>query len=143
MNLVLWVHPILESLATLAAVMVLYQGLKRFAAVHLGLKTRFPWKRHVFWGKAALLTWALGALLGFIGLYLSWSTVFSTGLHYRIALVMLPLLLTSYTTGLRMDRIKRRRPLLPLVHGLNNAVLLALAGYQAATGLRLARAILL
>jgi len=51
-----------------------------------------------------------------------------------MALVMLPLILFGLFSGLYMDRRKKKRTLLPLLHGINNMVVLALVGYQITTG---------
>lgn len=52
---------------------------------------------------------------------------------------MLPLCVIGYMTGYRLDKEKRRRKWLPLVHGVNNLVLVALALWQLWTGVSLVR----
>jgi len=64
----------------------------------------------------------------------TWHGFLVTGTHGKVALVMLPLVLFGLFSGLYMDLRKKNRTLLPLLHGINNMVVLALAGYQITTG---------
>lgn len=56
---------------------------------------------------------------------------------------MVPLMLFSLASGLIMDRRKARRKTLPLMHGLGNLALLALALLQVWTGFGVLRAFIL
>lgn len=53
-----WMHPVLQVLATLVGLYALYLGRIRFQTAHLGRKAVFPWKAHIQWGAAALFVWA-------------------------------------------------------------------------------------
>jgi len=130
----LWFHPVLQLAATLLGFYVLWLGLARFSAVHLGRKRPFPWKRHVRLGTAAVALWSLGLVGGLATTRLHWGEVGDTGAHYRAAMLLLPLLAFSLASGLVMDKRKKTRAVLPLLHAANNLLLLALAVYQAITG---------
>lgn len=130
----LWFHPILQCLATLIAVYAAWLGLQRLLARHFGMNLKFLWKRHVSMGAAALTLWLLGLFGGIAVARITWEANFITGAHYQIALIMLPLLLFGLGSGLYMDRFKGQRTLLPLLHGVGNLLLLALAFYQIRTG---------
>lgn len=133
--MIMWIHPILQALAVLLALHVLYLGWTRFSFAHLGKKgVVFAWKRHVQQGSAVLTTWSLAFAIGLGATWLSWKGVFITGRHYQVALVMLPLIVFGLGSGVFMDRIKTKRTALPLAHGCANALLVLLALYQLYTG---------
>lgn len=60
--MLLWIHPIVQSLTAILAFYVLWLGLAQFASRHLGKKTDFKWDRHVRLGKLVVVVWALGGL---------------------------------------------------------------------------------
>lgn len=130
----LWLHPILQVLATFVALYAGYLGMERFLSRHLGKRTQFLWKRHVVVGKIALCTWLAGLGGGMFAAKLKWSVMLVTGQHYKVAFLMLPLILFGLASGVYMDRWKQKRLVLPLLHGLGNLVLLFLAFYQFRTG---------
>lgn len=131
----LWLHPIFQTLALLLSVFVLLLGWTRFAAVHLGRAGQFQWKRHVTLGALVLFTWLGGFFAGLGVAWLKWQAVFFTGTHHRLALAMLPLILFGLISGLIMNRSRKKRRWLPLVHGLNNALLVPAGCIQLASGL--------
>jgi hypothetical protein len=136
----MWIHPVLQTLAALLAVYVLYLGWVRFGFAHLGRRGRvFPWKRHVLQGAAVMAVWALAFVIGVGAAWWGWGAVFITGLHYRLGIVMLPLIGFGLATGLYMDRVKARRTLLPIAHGVVNALLVAMAFLQLCTGVLILR----
>lgn len=136
----MWVHPILQTLALVLSAYVLYLGWLRFEAAHLGRKgILFPWKRHVLQGSVAMIVWASGFLIGLGMAWWNWKAVLVTGLHHRTALAMAPLLVFGYLSGLIMDKVKKRRTVLPLLHGLNNTLLVLLALAQFVTGIQVLR----
>ncbi|GAB6175638.1 DUF4079 family protein [Desulfobaculum senezii] len=139
----LWVHPIVQFLCTLLAVYVLVLGIKRFMMSHLKKRTRFDWKRHVFWGRVVIIVWFVAFVWGAGMTRYRWGTSDLTGTHFVVGLIMLPLLVTGYFTGEVLDRKRKRRTVLPLVHGANNALLLALAIWQIFTGIWVIRMFLL
>lgn len=130
----LWLHPVLMALTTLLAVYAAYLGVERFLSRHMGLRIPFRWKRHSLLGRAVVLLWLLGFLGGLAMTQWVWKASFITGDHYETALSMIPLLAVGGLTGLWMDRRKAPRTVLPLVHGVCNLLLLALAISQFSTG---------
>lgn len=134
-----FVHPVLMALVIALVVYVLKLGLVRFAAVRLGRKGVFAWKRHVALGKLAVAGLAAGSLGGFAITLLIWGSPLATGLHAFIAPAVLALAATAFATGLRLDRVKRPGTPLALVHGTNNILLAALCIAQAVTGWMIVR----
>jgi len=130
----LYLHPVVQFLATVLAMYVIYTGLQRFRSLHLHTKATFNWKRHVSLGIPVLLLWLIGLVGGFVVTRNVWYTNFITGYHAKAAVVMCPLIVIGMVTGFYMNRVKKRRSLLPLIHGLNNTMLLLLAIYQTYSG---------
>jgi len=132
----LLIHPVLQFLSILAAAYALYLGIDRFRSLHLGRKAVFKWKRHVWVGAIALIQMLVGGLFAMMLVYLYWHSFLMTGLHAKTALVMMPLILFGLVSGYFMNRDKKRRPTLVLVHGINNLLVVILAVWQIKTGLR-------
>ncbi|GAB6124408.1 DUF4079 family protein [Humidesulfovibrio idahonensis] len=138
--MIMWIHPLLQTLAVLLSLYVLYLGFVRFRFAHLGHKgIVFQWKRHVNQGIAVMGTWALAFVIGLGAAWMNWHVVGITETHYAVALVMLPLVLFGLGSGFLMDRVKAKRKLLPLAHGAVNALLVALALWQLWTGIGILR----
>ena len=83
---------------------------------------------------------ALGVLLAGMGggiaiVYITWHGLFITGIHGTIALVMAPFIILGLISGLYINHKKRKRRILPFVHGLNNLVVLIMAISQIISGL--------
>ena len=131
----LWFHPLLQMAAILLSFYVLRLGIARFKTQHLHQRQPFAWKQHVRLGEVVLIVWLLGLIGGFIMVRLTWHAFFITGMHSRIAVLMLPLIIIGLASGIYLDRYKKRRLVMPLVHGLNNLVLVLLAGAQIFYGL--------
>ncbi|MDD4731494.1 MAG: DUF4079 domain-containing protein [Desulfovibrio sp.] len=131
----LWVHPSIQLLATILAMYVLRLGWKRFCSAHLGIKCLFRWKDHVQWGQFTLGLWAGGLLLGLWAAHWEWSVYGLTGTHFWVGLAMGAVIPVSFLTGLRMDSIKKRRTIMPLVHAGAGFLLMALAAVELITGL--------
>ncbi len=127
-------HPVIQALTTTLAGYVLWLGLQRFQSQHLHRKIAFKWKSHVTLGTVALGLWLAGLIGGLIMVKIWWGGILITGSHGKTALFMLPLILFGLFSGLYMDHRKKKRSALPLLHGLNNLLLLILALYQAYTG---------
>ncbi|MDP3427759.1 MAG: DUF4079 domain-containing protein, partial [Humidesulfovibrio sp.] len=135
---------VLQTLAGGLSLYVLHLGWVRFRTAHLGQKNAiFAWKRHVLLGKIVLTTWSLGFLIGLGAAWLDWKRVFITGQHYKMALLMLPLIAFGLGTGLFMDRVKAKRTALPLAHGCANALLVLLGLSQLYTGIAILRGMVL
>ncbi|KAB1440890.1 DUF4079 family protein [Pseudodesulfovibrio senegalensis] len=139
----LWIHPLLQAVATLLALNVAYLGVERFAGRHLGARRTFLWKRHVRLGLIAELLWLGGLVGGLLMVRMSWSANFVTGNHYKVAFAMLPFMALSMGTGLFMNSNRKKRTLLPLVHGAAGGILLLMALYQVVSGWRVVQDFLL
>jgi uncharacterized membrane protein YozB (DUF420 family) len=138
--MIMWIHPTLQTLAVCLSLYVLYLGWTRFSFAHLGRKgVFFAWKRHVQQGTAVLTAWSLSFVIGLGAAWVGWKSVFITGYHYQVALVMLPLIFFGLGSGVLMDRVKTKRTALPLAHGCVNALLVLLALYQLYTGVIILR----
>lgn len=128
------IHPIIQFSATCLGLYVFYLGVQRFRVLHLKQKVKFNWNRHVFLGKIVMATWLAGTLGGVVVVYMAWQGFLLTGIHGEVALGMLPIILFGLFSGLHMNRKKKKRTLLPLLHGLVNLIVLVLALYQILTG---------
>ena len=130
------IHPIIQFSAVMLTLYVFYLGVQRFWSLHLHQKTLFRWKRHVLLGKIALLVLSGGMIGGMTMVYLYWRGFLITGSHGRVALVMTPFIIFGAASGLYMNRKKKKRKALPMIHGLINLVILILALTQVVTGWR-------
>ncbi|MGE4440556.1 MAG: DUF4079 family protein [Desulfomicrobium sp.] len=130
----LWIHPLLQLAATFLALYVLSLGWPRFQANHLGKKSKFMWAEHVKLGKYTHILWMSGLVLGQYAVSKEWGHNGVTGNHYWVGQLMMPCIAAGYITGVIMDRKRLERRYLPLVHGVFNAVAVALALVQMVTG---------
>jgi hypothetical protein len=138
--MLLWIHPVLQALATLSALHVLHLGWVRFQSAHMGRKGGvFQWKTHVRQGVIAMALWTAGLAGGMWAAQQTWTVLGITGTHYWVGLCMLPLMAFGLATGWRMDKVKARRRALPLLHGAANLLLVLLALWQVATGVVILR----
>ena len=128
------IHPIIQLSATCLGLYVFYLGVQRFRSLHLKQKVKFNWKRHVLLGKIVMASWLAGILGGVSIAYMTWHGFLVTGIHGKVALVILPLILFGLFSGLYMNRKKQKRKFLPIAHGLINLTVLLLALYQMSTG---------
>jgi len=141
--MLLWIHPIVQSLTAVLALYVLWLGLSRFASRHLGRRTVFQWNRHVMLGKVVVVVWALGAFGGTIMTYMAYGRIFTESLHFRIGILILAVLLVTWLTGTRLNRRREQSNILPVVHLVNNVILLILVAIQAVTGIGIVQSALL
>ena len=132
-----WMHPVIMLATMCGGLYVLFLGFRRFQSLHLGKRVSFNWKRHVQAGTVVLALWAAGPVLGLFGAQITWGGTFIAGLHTWIGIAMLPLALIGYFTGRTLDKIRRRRKWLPVVHGITNSLLALLSLVQLYTGSRL------
>lgn len=125
----LWIHPLLQLVATGIAFYALHLGWVRFRANHFGMSGKFLWKEHVKFGKTAHILWMAGLVLGQYAVSTQWERNGITGNHYWLGQLTMPCIAAGYITGVIMDRTKMPRKYMPLVHGVFNtlAVLLAVA----------------
>lgn len=135
----MWFHPLLQLCVTVIGFIALYWGWKRFQMKHLKKRVMFPWKKHVFWGTVALAIWILGLGLGLAFAQLGWGSMLITEIHYIVAFAMAPLCIIGYVTGYILDKYKKKRTVLPIVHAVNNIVLCVLASVQVYTGVMVIR----
>lgn len=141
--MLLWIHPIVQSLTAVLALYVLWLGLARFASRHLGKQSVFRWDRHVRFGKLVAAVWALGGLGGLTMTYITYGKIFTESLHFRIGIAILLLLLVTWLTGTRMDRRRGQSNILPVIHLANIALLLILIVVQFVTGIGIVQSALL
>ena len=130
----LWIHPLLQLVATGLALYVLSLGWVRFQVNHLGKKGKFMWMEHVKFGKYAHILWMAGLVLGQFAVSQKWGNNGITGNHYWIGQLMMPCIAAGYITGVMMDRDKKKRLYMPLVHGVFNTVAVLLALAEVVTG---------
>ena len=128
------IHPPNQSLATLPGLYMLYLGIQRFRFLHVHQKTAFPWKRHVVLGIICLLAWLASFPGGMLVVRRAWGVMLQSGPHAQFAIFMVPLILFGLISGLDINSSKKKRTLLPLLHGINNLVVLIPAFNQARIG---------
>ncbi len=128
------IHPIIQFLAVMLTLYVFYLGVQRFRSLHLHQKTLFRWKRHVLLGEIAVLALLGGMIGGMTMVYLYWHGFLITGFHGRVALAMTPFIIFSAASGLYMNRNKKKRTALPMIHGLSNLGILIFVLTQVLTG---------
>ncbi|MFH1058438.1 MAG: DUF4079 family protein [Pseudomonadota bacterium] len=130
----LYIHPVIQVIAVLLTIYALFLGLPRLVSLHLGRKRRFARQRHIRVGELALSLMILGTLGGLIMVRIYWHGWLLTGEHGENGLIMLPFMLFGLISGLYMARSPQRRKALPLIHALNNLLVLILALHQAWEG---------
>lgn len=130
----LWIHPILQLTNVFLAAWVLYMGFRRFQFQHLKKKVVFNWKQHVLWGQVVHAVWLAGFGLGLFMAYQFWGSFDLTGSHFTVAMIMAPLLVIGFVTGLMLKKPKGLRKNLALLHGGTNTLLFVLTLYQVWSG---------
>ena len=88
----------------------------------------------MFLGKIALGAWLVGIVGGMTIVYFYWYGFLMTGTHGKVALMMVPFIIFGLGSGQYMNHNKKKRKVLPLIHGLSNLVLLILALTQVVSG---------
>jgi hypothetical protein len=136
----LWLHPLMQGVAALLGVWAMWQGGVRIA-FQLGRKVIFPWRTHVKVGSIALVLWTMGAL-GFYVTHDIFGATHMTGLHAYAAWPVVACSVFALASGCWMDRRKRKRRWLPLLHGVVNVLLVLLVLIECWTGLVLMPAFL-
>ena len=137
--MLLFVHPLVQMIAIVLVGYTFVLGLQRFRSKHLRQPVSFAWQRHVWLGSTALLTLTGGVAAGLLIVFLFWHRLLLTGLHGRSAIVLLPFLLFGLISGWRLHTVKRKRTVLPIIHGINNTVVLGLCLLQIASGIAVLR----
>ncbi|MDD6181507.1 MAG: hypothetical protein ACI33N_05655 [Desulfovibrionaceae bacterium] len=134
-DVLFWLHPLMQVFAAALGLWAMWQGVQRFRMTH-GVKVLFPWRQHVKLGAWALALWLLGAL-GFYVTHSIFGETHITGAHAFMAWPVMLLAVIGLGTGYVMDRWKRRRVWMPLVHGALNVLLLVLVAAECWTGVEL------
>ena len=134
-----FIHPVFQSVGILIMLYVMKLGISRFRIVHLKQKTRFNWTQHVRFGIIATTIWLVGIFCGLYTVKTSWHGMLITGYHAKIGLLLIPFILFAIGSGLYMDRNKKKRKVLPLIHAICNTVMLFLALSQIYTGISVYR----
>ena len=116
-EILLWVHPLMQVCAAVLGVWAMWQGLKRVAML------------------LALVLWILGAIGFYVTLDLFGSTHI-TGLHAELAWPIIGLAILGLITGYIMNRYKKKRKILPLIHGAINVLLIILVAVECYTGVQ-------
>ena len=135
----LFIHPVVQFITFILACYVFYLGYQRFSSLHRKKNAPFLWKRHVSLGIVALATFLAGMAGGLLAVYTYWRSYLITGLHAKVAIFLLPLMIFGLLSGLYMNAKKKKRKWLPILHGANNAVLMILAFTQVITGWKILR----
>jgi len=134
-----YIHPVWQFMATILIIYVFYLGWPRLWATISGGKAAFLWKHHVALGRVALAALFLGLLGGAAVTAHFWDGTGFTQHHYWIGMSMAPLILFGLVSGLLLDKYKGKFRLLPLLHGLNNTLVLIMALVQIWTGINVLR----
>ncbi len=129
------IHPVLQGCAILLSLYVAALGIQRFLALHLKQKRRFLWKRHVTLGLITMVVWLAGIVGGVSAVRFFWHGFLLTGQHGITGLILIPFIIFGIISGLYMNRKKRKRLALPLLHGINNIFVILLTLSQIYTGL--------
>lgn len=134
-TLIFWVHPLTQGLAFVLGMIAMWQGIIRVRML-CGQKLIFPWRNHVRLGTAGLLLWTGGAY-GFYVTHSYFGGTHITGIHATLAWPIMALSLLGLATGYVMNKYKKKRFWLPIVHGVGNTLLVLLVCYECWTGLEL------
>ena len=133
-DVLLWLHPLMQVCAAVLGVWAMWQGMKRAAMLYGKKKMLFPWKQHVRLGTQALVQRNLRGL----GYNVTRDHIGSThiaGLHAELAWPIIGLAFLGLITGYILNRYKKKRTVLPLVHGVLNVVLIILVAIECYTGI--------
>ncbi|PLX42994.1 MAG: hypothetical protein C0608_00850 [Deltaproteobacteria bacterium] len=128
------VHPIMQVFFIAMAAVAFILGSQRFRSNHLGHQTRFNWKGHVYVGRIAIVGLILGTVAGIAITphYFEYTPpVLSHGL---LGLVSISFFLVGAVTGYILDKHRKKRKILPLIHGTANTVALILTLNQIKSG---------
>lgn len=129
-----WSHPLTQIFALLVGLVAFLYGFMDFLRRHCGKKILFPWKKHVRWGTLALILWMFGTISGFTLTWVGYDTIFITDEHAYVGVTIFFLAIASLFTGFIMDKYKKNRKKLPIIHGIINLILIILVLWQAVTG---------
>ena len=140
-QLFIWLHIFMQVSALVLGIIAMRQGVQRVSQSHFKKKILFPWKQHVRWGRYAMLLWLAGAL-GFYVTHSMFGATHMTGSHANVAWGVMALCVGGLISGEMMDRKKKRRFWIPVIHGVLNVLLIILVFFELWTGLQLCPAFL-
>ncbi|MCT4533915.1 hypothetical protein [Halodesulfovibrio sp.] len=132
----LYIHPAIQITGIVFGYIALYWGMKRFLKVHNDMSFLFPWKRHVLFGKIAVLLWTIGIGVGIYYTHAEWNNYRLTEEHYRVGMASIPLLLATFVSGYWMDVVKKKRQSFCVAHGVVGLFLCVLVFIQIITGIQ-------
>jgi len=135
----LLIHPVVQATAILVTLYAFLTGVQRLRAVHLKQKAVFPWKRHVLFGRIAFGLLLAGMIVGLVMVRVHWGGNLMTLGHGRMALVTLPFMIFGFLTGQLLSGKGGHRPVLRILHGLNNLLVMGLLLNQVRLGIEVYR----
>jgi hypothetical protein len=136
MTFILSIHPLGQLVAILIAFYAGFLGLRRMQSLHFRKNYRFHRVRHVIFGSSGLIFMLGGMVAGYI-MVNRYLLLPDTRLHVAIAKIILLLGVFGLSTGFFLYLMPGKRRVLPLIHGINNLLILALALGQIVTGVLL------
>ncbi|PLX45348.1 MAG: hypothetical protein C0609_03300 [Deltaproteobacteria bacterium] len=131
------IHPIMQVFFIAMAVVAFILGLQRFRSNHLGHQTRFNWKGHVYVGRIAIVGLIAGTVAGVAITPYYFEYTVPVLSHGQLGIVSMAFFFVGASTGYILDKHKKRRKLLPLIHGSANTLGLLVALNQIVTGYKL------
>jgi uncharacterized membrane protein YfcA len=134
MTFILSIHPIAQFVSILFVLYAAHLGLQRARSLHFGKTVKFLRHRHVITGSIGLIA-MLGGIAGGYIMVSRYLLSPDLKLHETVALIILVLALFGIFSGFFLYLNPKKRLLLPVVHGINNLVILALALVQVVTGI--------
>jgi hypothetical protein len=128
-------HPLLQLITIILCLYALYLGCSRIQSLHFGRKNGFKRDRHAIVGTLALGSLMLGMAGGaiIVARYLAKPVLES--LHGKGAMVLLPFILFGLFSGFYMYLNPEKRKIFPIIHMVNNIIVLLLLCFQLATGI--------
>lgn len=134
MTFLMWFHPIVQFLALFIGLYALWQGWLRVRMTVFKKKVIFPWKSHVRMGTLAMILWMIGGL-GFYTTHTIFGETHITEIHADVAWVIFALCAFGLINGAIMDKYKKQRHWLPVIHGVANTILVAIAIFECCNGI--------
>ncbi|OBQ46650.1 hypothetical protein [Halodesulfovibrio spirochaetisodalis] len=132
----LYIHPLIQVVGMVFGYSALYWGIKRFLMAHNSMSHSFPWKKHVLYGKVAIVLWLVGIIVGVHFTVAEWSFYHLTGEHFYVGMAAIPFLFATLGTGYWLELYKKKRTYLCVFHGVLGLVLCALTVIQVITGVQ-------
>ncbi|OGP89768.1 MAG: hypothetical protein A2157_19430 [Deltaproteobacteria bacterium RBG_16_47_11] len=102
-----FIHPIVILLAIISGVYTGHLGWKRFRFRRgHGSASDFPWQKHIRWGKRFYVLLWIGSLIGVGALFYLKGTIFTSGLHTYLAVLILLLFSIGVALGGKLSKGK-------------------------------------